>query len=71
MRHGRATIRSFKGDKSLPCDNCQQVDATMYAIGLALKPCEYVNIEWVLCVTCRSHLVSLCEQWSRSSDNTY
>lgn len=71
MRHGRATIRAFKGDKTLPCDNCGQVDDTMYAIGLSLRPGESVNIEWILCVTCRSHLVNVCENWSRSWDNVY
>lgn len=70
MKHGRASIKSFKGDPAIQCDNCQQVDATMYAISLSPTPSDEVNIEWILCVTCRSHLVNLCEQWSRSWDNS-
>ena len=60
---GRASIIYKSGKQSKPCQNCGQIHATMYEVGLSKTFNGPPNLVWVLCVFCRSDLERLfCEQ---------
>jgi len=66
MRNGRASLIAQSGKESPPCDNCGTKHATMYTVGLSRRPGQELNLQWTLCVDCRSHLGGVFTEFDRT-----